>query len=124
MSMTMSRRQRGISLSGLMVGVVILAFVFIMGLKIIPVYMQDAEIKNLFVAIATDPEMQKASPLEIRQSYGKRASIDNITAISMDDIDISREQDRLVLSASYDVKIPLVSNLSLYMEFEPSSASQ
>ncbi|MBK9160584.1 MAG: DUF4845 domain-containing protein [Nitrosomonadales bacterium] len=122
--MTMSRRQRGISLSGLMVGVVILAFVFIMGLKIIPVYMQDAEIKNLFVAIATDPEMQKASPLEIRQSYGKRASIDNITAISMDDIDISREQDRLVLSASYDVKIPLVSNLSLYMEFEPSSASQ
>jgi len=122
MNTAMPATQRGLSFSGFIFGAFVLVLVSIAGLKLIPNYMQDATIKNLFVTITNDPEMQKASPRDIRMSFGKRASIDNITAVKPEDIEITSNGGRLVLSASYAVKVPLAGNVSLYLEFNPSSA--
>lgn len=123
MNRTMPGQQRGLSFFGFIFGAFILVLVSITGLKLVPAYMQDAQIKNLFVTIANDPEMQKASLSDIRMSFSKRASIDNITAIKVEDIDIASDAGKPVLSASYAVKIPLVGNVSLYLDFSPSSAA-
>ncbi|MDO9052808.1 MAG: DUF4845 domain-containing protein [Gallionella sp.] len=117
-------RQRGLSFSGFIQGAFILVLLSVLGLKLLPVYMQNGEIKQLFTTIANDPEMQKASLRDIRNSYSRRSSIDNITAINAEDIDIDREGDKPVLSASYAVKIPLAGNMSLYLDFNPSSADK
>src|SRR3989338_1387674 len=122
MNKAMPAKQRGLSFSGFIFGAVILVLAITTGMKLIPAYMQDAKIGNLFTVIANDPEMQKASPREIRESFSKRASIDNISAINAEDIEIASEGGRLVLSASYAVKVPLVANVSLYLEFSPASA--
>lgn len=114
-------RQRGLSFSGFMLGAFILVLVSIVGLKLIPVYMQNAEINKLFAAIANDPDMQKASMRDIRASFTKRASIDNISAIKAEDIEIDVSSGRPVLSASYAVKVPLAGNISLYLDFNSAS---
>lgn len=114
-------KQRGLGFPGFMAVAVILAFVGITGLKVIPAYMQDATIQSLFVSIANDPEMQKASLRDIHMSFVKRASVEDVKAISADDIDVEKDGERLVLSASYYVKMPLVGNISLYLDFNPSS---
>lgn len=121
MSTAMPSKQRGLTFSGFLFGAVILIFVSLAGFKLIPAYMQDSTIRNIFISIANDPEMQKASPHDIRTAFGKRASIDSIKAISAEDIEIAKDGERLVLSASYAVKVPLVANASLYLEFNPSS---
>ena len=122
MNTAMPLTQRGLTFVGFIFGAGLLVLASIVGLKLIPAYMQDATIKTLFVTIANDPAMQKAKPAEIRMSFSKRASIDNITAIKAEDIEIESDEGKLVLSASYPVKIPLGGNLSLYLEFNPSSA--
>lgn len=122
MNKAMPAKQRGLSFSGFIFGAVILVLVATTGMKLIPAYMQDAEIGNLFTVIANDPEMQKASLRDIRMSFTKRASIDGINAINAEDIEITSNGGRLVLSASYAVKVPLVANISLYMDFSPASA--
>ncbi len=122
MNAAMPATQRGLSFSGFIFGAFVLVVLGIFGLKLIPAYMQDATIKNLLVAIANDPEMQKAKPSDIRMSFSKRSSIDNITAIKAEDIEVASNGGRLVLSASYAVKIPVGGNVSLYLEFNPSSA--
>ncbi len=122
MNKAMPVKQRGLSFFGFIFGAFILVLVSIIGLRLIPAYMEDAKIGNLFTAIASDPEMQKASPRDIRMSFIKRASVDNITVIKPEDVEINSNGGRLVLSASYAVKVPLVSNASLYLEFNPSSA--
>ena len=121
MNTAMPSKQRGLTLSGFMGGVVILVLASTIGLKLIPAYIQDSTIKNVFISIASDPEMQKASPRDIRMAFNKRASIDDIRAITAENIAIEKDGDRLVLSASYPVKIPLAGNVSLYLEFNPSS---
>lgn len=122
MNKAMPAKQRGLSFSGFILGAVILVLAITTGMKLIPAYMQDAKIGNLFTVIANDPEMQKASLRDIRMSFTKRASIDGINAINAEDIEITSNGGRLVLSASYAVKIPLAGNISLYMDFSPASA--
>jgi hypothetical protein len=124
--MEMARRtsQQGLSFTGFLFGAFALVLVMMIGLKLIPAYMQDAEIKKMFNVISGDPDMQKASLREIRASFGKRASIDNITAIKPEDIEIQLDSGRPVLSASYTVIIPLAGNVSLSIAFNPASASK
>ena len=121
MNTAMPVAQRGLGFSGFIFGAFVLVLVSITGLKLIPAYMQDGAIKKIFAAITSDAEMQKAKPGEIRMSFNKRASIDNITAIKAEDIEITNDNGRLVLSASYAVKVPLAGNISLYLDFNPSS---
>ena len=124
MNTAMPMQQRGITFSGFIIGAVLLVFLAITGLKLVPAYMQAEEIKNIFETIAHDPDMQKASTHDIIASFDRRASVDAITAIKSSDIDISSDAGRPVLSASYSVKIPLVGNVSLLLEFNPSSAGK
>jgi hypothetical protein len=122
MNTTMPIQQRGLTLSGFMIGAFVLVIVAITGLKLVPAYIQDAQINSNFKDIAHDPDMQKATLHDIQVSFDKRASINAITAIQADDIDISADGGRPELSAHYFVKIPLFANISLDLEFNPSSA--
>ena len=122
MNKAMPVQQRGISFGGFIFGAFLLVFLGITGLKLVPAYMQAAQIKNIFVTMAHDPDLQKASPHDIQVSFDKRASIDNIKAIKAEDIEISSEDGRMVLSASYEVKVPLGGNVSFLLSFNPSSA--
>ena len=122
MNKAMPVQQRGISFGGFIFGAFLLVFLGITGLKLVPAYMQAAQIKNIFVTMAHDPDLQKASPHDIQVSFDKRASIDNIKAIKAEDIEISSEDGRMVLSASYEVRVPLGGNVSFLLSFNPSSA--
>lgn len=124
MNTTMPVQQRGLTLSGFIFGALVFVIVAITLLKLIPAYIQNAQINSIFKDIAHDPDMQKATPHDIQKSFDRRASVDDITAIHSDDIDISSAGDTPVLSAKYSVKIPLVGNISLYLDFNPSSAGK
>lgn len=113
-------RQRGVSLSGLLVWSAILILVAIGGMKVIPAYVQDAEIKSILSTIVNDSEMQGAQSKDIRESFSKRAMMNNINVVTANDIEIVKDARGLSLSISYQVKIPLVGNASLLLEFNPS----
>jgi hypothetical protein len=115
-------QQRGVALSGFIFGAFLVVLFSITGLKVIPAYLQSAKIKNAFVSIVRDPELKNATPREIQASFDKYATVDGITAIKPADIEISTDGGKLVLSASYNSIIPLFGNVSLYLEFNPSSA--
>ena len=115
-------RQRGISFVGMIFGAALVILVAILGLKLAPPYMHSAQIAQIFKAIASDPEMRNASIKEIKESYSKRADINYISDITADDIDVNKENGQFIISASYSVKIPLAGNITLVLEFNPSSS--
>jgi hypothetical protein len=121
MNTSMPIQQRGMTLGGFIAVAFVFVIVSITLLKLVPAYVQNAQINSIFRDIAHDPDMQKATPRDIEKSFDRRASVDAITAITSADIDISMAGDTPVLSASYPVKVPLVGNISLYIEFNPSS---
>ena len=117
------KRQLGLSMSGFIVTAIVLIFAAVLAMKVIPAYMQDGEIKKVFDAVAQDPDLKNATIRDIQIAYSKRASVQDITAIKLDDVEIDKNDGRITLSASYQVKIPLVANMSLLLDFNPSSSS-
>lgn len=113
---SISKKQQGISLSGLMIWSFVLILVSIVGMKLIPAYIENATIKRTLLAVATESNL-RTNNQEIRQSFNRRASIDNIKAINGQDIVIDKKSDKVVLSANYSVKIPLLANISIYIDF-------
>jgi len=118
---TMLQKQKGVSLSGLLVWSVILIFIAISGLRIIPAYIEYSTIKKNLTAIVKETDSQNMDLNQIRLSFSKRAQIDNIKSVSGQDIRINRENGQIVLSAGYTTKIPLISNISLNIDFEATS---
>lgn len=118
---TIAYTQRGFSFSGFLVVAVLLIFLAIGGMKVIPAYVQNAEIKNILDSITRDPEMQNAPIKSIRESFSKRAMMNNISIVKAEDIEIGKDGANLSLSVSYQVKIPLAGNASILFDFETSS---
>ncbi|WP_256207845.1 DUF4845 domain-containing protein [Nitrosomonas sp. Nm166] len=90
-------------------------------MKLVPVYMEYSSIKKNLAAIVKETDLLSTDPNHIRLSFNKRAQIDNIQSIRGQDIKIDKENGRIVLSAKYTTKIPLISNLSLDIDFEALS---
>jgi hypothetical protein len=116
------KEQQGVSLSGLLLWSVVVVMIVILGMRLLPSFMEHTAIKRALVSIANDPGLQQASSLrEIRQSFDKRAAIDDIKTVSSRDLEIKREGGQTVLSVSYSVKTPLFANISLYIDFTAAS---
>ncbi len=115
-------KQSGVSFGGFIMLLALLGGVAVFAMKLIPAYMESGKIQKAFDAIVHDPAMQAATVAEIKESFSKRAIImDNVTTVTTDDIEISKEGNGLKLSASYSKKIPLAGNVSLLVEFNPSA---
>jgi hypothetical protein len=115
-------RQRGVNFVGFVMILAGILFVVILGIKTVPAYMHSMQIAQILKTIATEPGMRDAPAKVIRDSFSKRADINYISDINADDIDINKTDGQLILSASYSVKIPLVGNATLVLDFNPSSS--
>ena len=118
------KQQHGLTISGFLLVAIVLIFVAVLAMRLIPAYIQDGEILDVFKAVAHDPDMRSASIRDVQIAYAKRASVNDITAIKLDDVQIDKNENGLTLSASYQVKLPLVANISLLLDFNPSSSSR
>ena len=121
---TIANKQLGVSLEGLLVVVAFLVLVVVGAVKIVPAYIDDATIKSKFNTVAHDPDLRNATEKDIRQAFLKLIAVSNITAIKPDDIEVTRDANGISMSANYTVKIPLVGNATLVLEFNPSSSSK
>lgn len=117
----MRHSQQGLSLSGFMVAIVIFLAVVLLGFKIVPPYMEYQTIQKAFKAMAADSALAKEPRGQVLSAFNSRATIDDIKAISADDLEIVQEDGRLSISAQYSVKVRLFSNLSACMDFSPNS---
>lgn len=113
------RKQHGLTMTGFLVTAVILVIIALLGFKIAPPYMEYYTIKKQIKIVAN--EVAATDRRAVENAFDRRAVVENITAISAKDLEITKDGDRIILSVEYAVKVPLVGNLSAYMDFNASS---
>lgn len=113
-------KQKGLSLSGLLMVSVLLIIVAVIGAQIAPAYIEYFQIKKNLASVVKQAGSD-ASPAELKKSFDLKAGVDNIKAVTSGDLVITREGNNVVLSVSYAVKVPLVGNLSACMDFNAIS---
>ncbi|MGZ0018510.1 DUF4845 domain-containing protein [Nitrosomonas sp. wSCUT-2] len=115
------RKQSGMSLSDLLLWSVVIVVLAISALRVAPAYFEYYSIKRNLSAIMKETDPQAPELQQIRMSFAKRATVDNIKSISAQDIQMKKENGRIILSAKYTAKMPLVANISLHIDFQAES---
>jgi len=116
-----NKGQQGIGLPGLLTWSIVIVLVAILGMRLIPSFIEFAAIKRVLVTIASDSELRDANNREIRLAFDKRAAMDDIKSVNGNDVVIERQDDQLILHVSYTVKKALFANLSLLIDFDAAS---
>ena len=114
------KRQRGVTFVGMIFIAALIILGAIIALKLVPAYIEYATVVQHLREIARSPEA-RGSPREIQMLFSKRAQIDDIRAVTADDVEVTRDGDSVVLTASYQTKVKLFGNLSACIDFEASS---
>jgi len=113
------KSQRGVTLVGMVVVCIVIVIVAIGGLKIAPAYIEYFKVKKAVVGIAqTNPG---GTVGDVRRAFQMRAAIDDIDVIGPNDLEVTKEGNEVVVSASYSKRIPLFANISVVIDFSASS---
>ncbi|HXV08717.1 MAG TPA: DUF4845 domain-containing protein [Burkholderiales bacterium] len=111
------RTQRGLSLIGLLLVSAVVVMVALIGFKVLPAYIEYLAIKKAVTEIAYAPETRGGQANEVRKAFDRRATIDNITSITGQDLEVSKMGDGFEVIASYSVQVPLFGNVSACIDF-------
>lgn len=117
----MRYKQRGISFLVIFLIGVVLAIAAVGAMKIGPAYSEFITAKKAMFAVAAG-EARGGSVAEVRKAFDRRTAIDNITAVTPDDLDITKDGNEIVISFAYAKKVPLFANVSLCIDFAASTA--
>lgn len=115
------KRQRGVTFVGMIFIAALIILGAIIALRLIPAYIEYATVVQHLREIARSPEA-RGSTREIQMLFSKRAQIDDIRAITANDIEVTRDGNSVILSASYQTKVRLFGNLSACIDFEARSS--
>ncbi len=116
-------KQDGMTFIGLVLIIAMIVFVATIGIKLYPPYVEFFTIKKAINKIANDPSFAEMSPKQIKENFGKTASIDSIRVITSNDLAIGQGNGKPLVTAEYQVVVPLVGNLSALLDFYASSDS-
>ena len=114
-----ARRQRGITLFGLVFWAVLVAFGAYVLVRTLPTVNEYVTIQRSIEKIAA---AQPATVAEARQAFDKQKDIEySISSISGKDLSVTKENDRVVIGFAYDKEIPLYGAVYLVIKYEGRS---
>ena len=116
----MRKTQTGVSLAALLLVSAVLVAFAIVGIKLVPSYLEFMAVKKVIKAVGEE-KGGAASVTEIRRSYELRASVDAIESVKSSDLEITKDGGAVVVSVRYRKEVPLVGNTGIYIDFATAS---
>jgi type II secretory pathway pseudopilin PulG len=112
------KRQRGMSLTSLIMLLMVLGIVGLLGAQVVPTFLE-------YRAISKAIEVAKAagsSVRDIQMSFNKQCDVNYISAITGKDLEISKENGEFQISFEYQKKIHIGGPASLLLEYAGSTS--
>ena len=113
------RQQRGVTLIGLLFWAVVVGFTGYVLIRTVPTLLEYRAIQAAVDRIAAAPPATVAG---IRQAFDRQKDIEySIETISGKDLDITKENDRVVIGFAYHKEVELIAPVYLLIKYEGRS---
>jgi len=107
------------SLIGLMAWAIIVGFIGYLAVRVLPTLNEFMTVQRAVNKVAAE---QPATVGEVRRAFDKQKDIEySITSISGKDLEVTKENDKLVIRFAYDKEIPIVEPVYLLLKYRGSS---
>lgn len=114
-----ARGQRGVTLFGLMFWAIVIGFAALITMKVLPTLNEYFTIQKAVNKIAHEGGTTVA---EIRASFDRTKEIEySIQSISSKDLNITKENEKVVITFAYDKEIELTKPVYLLIKYEGRS---
>lgn len=109
-------RQAGLSLIGFLFWAAIVAFVGLIGIRVVPAYAEYFQVKRTMGQAIQEYDGNNAA--SVRRNFDLKASAGYAEGIKGSDIEFARDKGHLVMAVSWNRKLPLFANVSLLLDFD------
>lgn len=116
------KKQRGLTITGFILGAIVLMLVLVTGFKVLPALIEYKAIERQMKSIADDATLRGGTRATLDRAWAMRASVEGIKSITNEQIDFEKQGDQIVVTGEYFVKVPLFWNTSVCFDFKPTSA--
>ena len=114
-----ARAQRGVTLFGLMFWAIVVGFVALIVMKVLPTLNEYFTIQKAVNKLAHEGG---STVPEIRAAFERTKDIEySIQSITAKDLNITKENEKVVVSFAYDKEVELVKPVFLLIKFEGRS---
>lgn len=114
----LARRQRGLTITGWIFVIAIALFFALLGMKMIPSYLNYFSIVQVLESIAQDPTMKHAPPGELRKAFNRRIDINGVYDFPKKGLKIDRSTgEGTKMIVDYEVREPMAGNVDVVMHF-------
>lgn len=116
---TVARRQRGVTMLGLIFWAVLICFVGYVTVRVVPTVNEYSTIKRLVDKVAASGP---GSVAEARNTYDKLKEIEfSVEAVEGKDLQITKEGEKVVIKFAYSKEVPLFGPASLLLRYDGQS---
>ncbi|MGB7816933.1 MAG: DUF4845 domain-containing protein [Methylotenera sp.] len=115
-------KQKGMTFIGLVLVIAAVIFLAVLGMKMAPAYIEFFGVKKIVNKIANEPNFNEMSKKEIVEEFDKGADIGYITVIKGSDLVIEKGESGNVVTAEYQVTLPIVANVRVLLDFNATTA--
>lgn len=116
------RRQRGVTLFGLLLWAIIIGFVALLAMRVFPTVNEFLTIKRTVNKIAAEG---LTTVPEIRAAFERQKTIEySIQSIGGKDLDITKENEKVVISFAYNKEVEIMNPVFLLLKYEGSSKAR
>jgi hypothetical protein len=110
---SLAKRQRGLSIVALLFFGGIIVVLLLVGFRLVPAITEYIAIERAVQKIKNEA----STVPEIRAAFDRHAVIDDIKSITSKDLDITKDNDRIVISYAYSYQMQLLENVRLVIDF-------
>ena len=122
MQKAINSKQSGMTFIGMVLVIAVIVAIAVVGIKVTPAYIEFSSVKSAIKYVAKDAAFATMSKKDIASAFDKSASTGYITVIKGSDLIIEKNETGNVVTADYQVTLPIVANASVLLDFHASSA--
>ncbi len=110
-------RQRGMTVISVLIILIMIAFVGLIVMRILPIYIDYFSIRSSLEGLKKEPEIERMTLLDVQQRIQKRFDISYVNIIDARRIKVRQQGRDKVLELAYEDRRPLLGNLDVIAKF-------
>ncbi len=118
-----SKRQRGITLSGLIMGCIVLGFGALVFMKLWPLYNEKMKVDQAMEHLAANPDVARMTKMEVVLTLMRQFDVSDVDRFDTPGLGKAltvgkkKNSSNKVVMIEYEIRAPLFSNLDVIMNY-------
>lgn len=115
--MQLPAKQKGMTLIGWVITLIIIGFVALIALRLVPVYMNSFTVGSIVDGLASDPGLSSRDRGEVRRAFQKRLNINDVNVVEPTMLNFEDVAGGVRLVVEYEHRVDVIGNLDVVASF-------